>query len=99
MSAQVKNPQFLPYSYETLGKYFSHELRISPKFHKEWAKIVDFLLGHWDFKIAFLIKLQLYTQKYAVLSVTIHLLSFISNAVLERPVNNSQNFDGVAYIA
>ena len=29
----------------------------------------------------------------------IHLLSFISNAVLERPVDNSQKFDGVAYIA
>ena len=28
----------------------------------------------------------------------IHLLSFISNAVLERPVNNSQNFDSVAYV-
>ena len=29
----------------------------------------------------------------------IHLLCFISNAVLEGPVDESQNFDGVAYIA
>ena len=29
----------------------------------------------------------------------LHLLSFISNAVLERPVDNSQKFDSVAYIA
>ena len=29
----------------------------------------------------------------------IHLLCFISNAVPERPVDKSQNFDGVAYIA
>ena len=28
----------------------------------------------------------------------LHLLCFISNAVLERPVDNSQNFDNVAYI-
>ena len=33
------------------------------------------------------------------MKVEIHLLSFISNAVLDRPVDNSQNFDGVAYIA
>ena len=29
----------------------------------------------------------------------IHLLSFISNAVLVRPFEETQNFDGVAYIA
>ena len=29
----------------------------------------------------------------------LHFLCFISNAVLDRPVDNSQNFDGVAYIA
>ena len=29
----------------------------------------------------------------------LHLLCFISNAVLEGPVDESQNFDGVAYIA
>ena len=29
----------------------------------------------------------------------VHFLCFISNAVLDRPVDNSQNFDGVAYIA
>ena len=32
-------------------------------FHKDWAKIVDFLLGHSDFKIAFLIKLRLYFDR------------------------------------
>jgi len=26
---------------------------IFPKLHKDWAKIVDFPLGHSDFKIAF----------------------------------------------
>ena len=31
--------------------------------------------------------------------VDLHFLCFISNAVLDRPVDNSQNFDGVAYIA
>ena len=31
--------------------------------------------------------------------ITLHLLCFISNAVPERPVDKSQNFDGVAYIA
>ena len=36
-------------------------MSIFPKFHKDWAKIVDFLLGHSDFKIAFLIKLRLYS--------------------------------------
>ena len=31
--------------------------------------------------------------------ILLHLLCFISNAVPERPVDKSQNFDGVAYIA
>ena len=35
-------------------------MSIFAKFHKDWAKIVDFLLWRWDFKIAFLMKLQLY---------------------------------------
>ena len=56
---QSKNPQFLPNSYETWGKKLPHKVNIFPKFHKDWAKIVDFLLGHSDFKIAFLIKLRL----------------------------------------
>ena len=59
MSAQVKNPQVFPNPYETWEKYSSLEVIILPKFHKNWAKIVDFLLGHSDFKIAFLIKLRL----------------------------------------
>ena len=42
-----------------LGKKLTHEARIFPKFHKDWAKTVDFLLVHSDFKITFLIKLQL----------------------------------------
>ena len=59
MSAQVKNPQYLPNPYETWGKYSPHKVIFFPKLHKNWAKIVDFLLGHSDFKIAFLIKLGL----------------------------------------
>ena len=42
-----------------MGHPVPHEVSIFPKFHKDWAKIVDFLHGHSDFKIAFLIKLQL----------------------------------------
>ena len=34
-------------------------MSIFPKFHKDWSKIVDFLLGRSDFKIAYLIELQL----------------------------------------
>ena len=59
MSAQVKNPQLLPNPYETWEKYSPQEVIIFPKFQKDWAKIVDFLLGHSYFKIAFLIKLRL----------------------------------------
>jgi len=33
---------------------------IFPKFHKDWAKFDDSLLGHSIFKIEFLIKLRLY---------------------------------------
>ena len=36
---------------------------------------------------------------YISIEKNIHFLCFISNAVLDRPVDNSQNFDGVAYIA
>ena len=60
LSAQVKNPQSLPNPYDTWGKYSPHEVIIFPKFHKNWAKIVGFLLWHSDFKIAFPIKLRLY---------------------------------------
>ena len=49
LSTQVKNPQFLPNPYETWRKYSPHEVIIFPKFHKNWEKIVDFLLGHLDF--------------------------------------------------
>ena len=42
MSAQVKNPQFIPNPYETWVKYSPLEVIIFPKFHKNWAKIVDF---------------------------------------------------------
>ena len=59
LSTQVKNPQFLPNPYETWRKYSPHEVIIFPKFHKNWAKIVDFLLWHSDFRIAFFIKLWL----------------------------------------
>ena len=55
----MKNLQFLPNSDETWGKELPHEVSIFPKFHEAWAKIVDFLLGHSDFKIPFLIKLRL----------------------------------------
>ena len=55
-----KNPQFLPNPYETSEKYLPLEVIIFPKFHKNWAKIVDFLLGHSDFRITFLLKLRLY---------------------------------------
>ena len=53
----------MPDPYETWKKYSPHEVIIFPKFHKNWAKIVDFLLGHSDFRIAFLIKLQLYVNE------------------------------------
>ena len=33
----------MPNPYETWGKYSPHEVIIFPKFHKNWAKIVDFL--------------------------------------------------------
>ena len=49
----------MPNPYETWGKYSPQEVIIFPKFHKNWAKIVDFLLGHSDIKIAFLMKLRL----------------------------------------
>ena len=54
-----KNPQYLPNPHETWEKHSPHEVIIFPKFHKNWAKIVHFLLGQSDFEIAFLIKLQL----------------------------------------
>ena len=33
------------------------------------------------------------------MSKNLHILCFISNPVPERPVDDSKNFDGVAYIA
>ena len=56
----MKNTPFLPNPYETWGKYSPHEAIIFPKFHKNWAKILNFLLGHSDFRINFLIRLLLY---------------------------------------
>ena len=38
-------------------------------------------------------------QIFQLIGMSLHLLCFISNAVPERPVDKSQNFDGVAYIA
>ena len=40
----MKNPQFLPYSYETWPFYTTHELVLLVKFHSNRIKIVDFLL-------------------------------------------------------
>ena len=34
----------MPNSYETWEKWLPHELSIFPKFHRDWAKIVDLLL-------------------------------------------------------
>ena len=45
----VKNSQFLPNPHENWVKYSPFEVIIFPKFHKNWAKIVDFLPGHSDF--------------------------------------------------
>ena len=50
----------MPNPYETLEKYSPYEVIIFSKFHKNWAKIVDFLVGQSDFRIAFLMKLQIY---------------------------------------
>ena len=41
-------------------------MSIFPKFHKDWAKIVDFLLGHSDFKIPCLMKLRLYKIYFVI---------------------------------
>ena len=40
----MKNPQFLSYPHETWWKWLPHEAIILTKFHKDWTKIVDFLL-------------------------------------------------------
>ena len=42
--ASNKNPQFLSNPYETWWKWLPHEVIIFTKFHKDWTKIVDFLL-------------------------------------------------------
>ena len=49
-------------------------MSIFPKFHKDWAKIVDLLLGHSDFIIAFHKKLRLYHDIYTVNGITIRTL-------------------------
>ena len=54
-----KKSTIFPNSYEIWGKYSPHEVTIFLKVRKNWAKIVHFLLGHSDFRIAFLIKLRL----------------------------------------
>ena len=50
----------MPNPNETWGKYSPHEVIIFLKFDKHWAKIVDFLLGHSDFRMAFLMTLRLF---------------------------------------
>ena len=40
----VKNQQFFSNPHETWGKGLSHEVIKITKFHKDWTKIVDFLL-------------------------------------------------------
>ena len=40
----IKVPQFLPNLYDTWSKLSPHELIILTKFHKDWAKIMEFLL-------------------------------------------------------
>ena len=40
----IKNPQFLSNLHETWWKWLSHEAIIFTKFHKDWTKIMDFLL-------------------------------------------------------
>ena len=40
----VKNPQFLSNPHEILEKLLPHEVIIFTNFHKDWTKIVDFLL-------------------------------------------------------
>ena len=63
----------MPNPYEIWGKYSPHEVIIFPKFHKKWAKIVDFLLGHSNFRIAFLTKLRLWwhslSNKYVMYQI------------------------------
>ena len=45
-------------------------MSIFPKFNKDWAKIVDFLLRHSDFRITFLIKLRLYRDSIEKLELS-----------------------------
>ena len=82
----MKNPQFFPNPYETWGKYSSDEVIILTKFHKNWAKIADFLLGHSDIRIAFLIKLQLYL-----------FLLIGSGKILDKYLHKSHDFHGIAF--
>ena len=55
----MKNPQFLSNFYETYTKLLPHEVIIFTKFHKDWTKIVDFLLMT-DFRTCAVILLRLY---------------------------------------
>ena len=67
-------------------------MSIFPKFHKDWAKIVEFLLGHSDFKIAFLIKLRLY-KHYLILLYDWHKKLVLCNQVLSQNPNSLSNLD------
>ena len=49
----LKNPQFLPNHYETLSKAGTHEDHILTKFHKDWVKIVEFLIKTYFFMCTF----------------------------------------------
>ena len=86
----------MPNPYETWGKYSPYDVIIFLKFHKNWAKIVDFLLGHSDFRISFLIKLLLYdnNQKkvchFGILPFLIRISSISSS---DGCLNETESFD------
>ena len=42
--ASSKSSTFFPNLYETCSNFLPHELIILTKFHKDWAKIVDFFI-------------------------------------------------------
>ena len=46
----MKNPQFLPNQADILPSEFIHWTDILSKFHKNWTKIVDFLVIAFDFQ-------------------------------------------------
>ena len=53
----------------------------------------------WKFWTTLISEFQVKKSGFFAFHFQLHLLCFISNAVSERPVDKSQNFDGVAYIA